>query len=68
MSWESRAAIFLKAADLLAGPYRQVLNAAMKQAVADGVNVGYDNCASSFQTATQSLPRIWVRGFSRSAT
>ncbi len=28
MPWESRAAIFLKAADLLAGPYRQVLNAA----------------------------------------
>ena len=28
MSWEARAAIFLKAADLLAGPYRSVLNAA----------------------------------------
>lgn len=28
MNWESRAAIFLKAADLIAGPYRQVLNAA----------------------------------------
>ena len=28
MSWENRAAIFLKAADLLAGPYRPVLNAA----------------------------------------
>ncbi len=28
MRWEDRAAIFLKAADLLAGPYRQVLNAA----------------------------------------
>ncbi len=28
MAWEDRAAIFLKAADLLAGPYRQVLNAA----------------------------------------
>ncbi len=28
MSWESRAAIFLKAAELLAGRYRQVLNAA----------------------------------------
>lgn len=27
MSWESRAAIFLKAADLMAGPYRQDLNA-----------------------------------------
>ena len=27
-SWPARAAIFLKAADLLAGPYRQVLNAA----------------------------------------
>lgn len=27
-SWEERAAIFLKAADLLAGPYRDVLNAA----------------------------------------
>ena len=26
MSWESRAAIFLKAADLLAGPYRQRMN------------------------------------------
>lgn len=28
MSWESRAAIFLKAADLLAGPWRAILNAA----------------------------------------
>ena len=28
MPWQSRAAIFLKAADLLAGPYRPVLNAA----------------------------------------
>ena len=27
MSWESRAAIFLKAADLMSGPYRQTLNA-----------------------------------------
>jgi 1-pyrroline-5-carboxylate dehydrogenase len=27
MSWAARAAIFLKAAELLAGPYRQVLNA-----------------------------------------
>ncbi|MBI3873179.1 MAG: L-glutamate gamma-semialdehyde dehydrogenase [candidate division Zixibacteria bacterium] len=28
LDWEHRAAIFLKAAELLAGPYRQVLNAA----------------------------------------
>ena len=28
LPWESRAAVFLKAADLLAGPYRDVLNAA----------------------------------------
>ena len=28
MSWENRAAIFLKAADLLAGPYRATINAA----------------------------------------
>ncbi len=28
MSWEARAAIFLKAAELLAGPYRATLNAA----------------------------------------
>ncbi len=28
MPWQHRAAIFLKAADLLAGPYRKVLNAA----------------------------------------
>ncbi len=28
MDWHERAAIFLRAADLLAGPYRQVLNAA----------------------------------------
>jgi 1-pyrroline-5-carboxylate dehydrogenase len=27
-SWEERAAVFLKAADLLAGPYRDVMNAA----------------------------------------
>jgi 1-pyrroline-5-carboxylate dehydrogenase len=28
MSWEHRASIFLKAADLLAGPYRDIINAA----------------------------------------
>lgn len=28
MPWQDRAAIFLKAADLLAGPYRDVMNAA----------------------------------------
>src|SRR5690625_2000431 len=28
MSWENRAAIFLKAADLIAGPYRAKINAA----------------------------------------
>ena len=28
MSWEARASIFLKAADLLSGPYRQEINAA----------------------------------------
>ncbi len=28
MSWDQRASIFLKAADLLAGPYRDILNAA----------------------------------------
>jgi 1-pyrroline-5-carboxylate dehydrogenase len=28
MNWEARAAIFLKAANLLAGPYRSILNAA----------------------------------------
>ncbi|MCB1043353.1 MAG: L-glutamate gamma-semialdehyde dehydrogenase [Acidobacteria bacterium] len=28
MAWEDRAAVFLKAAELLAGPYRDVLNAA----------------------------------------
>ncbi len=28
MNWESRASIFLKAADLIAGPYRQAINAA----------------------------------------
>ena len=28
LPWEARAAVFLKAADLLAGPYRNVLNAA----------------------------------------
>ncbi|GAA4445658.1 L-glutamate gamma-semialdehyde dehydrogenase [Ravibacter arvi] len=31
MSWEHRAAIFLKAADLIAGPYRYKLNAATMQ-------------------------------------
>src|SRR3954466_12212055 len=28
MDWSDRAAVFLKAADLLAGPYRDILNAA----------------------------------------
>jgi len=28
LSWQSRAAVFLKAADLLAGPYRNIINAA----------------------------------------
>jgi 1-pyrroline-5-carboxylate dehydrogenase len=29
MAWEQRAAIFLKAAELIAGPYRARINAAM---------------------------------------
>ena len=28
MSWENRSAIFLKAAELIAGPYRSKINAA----------------------------------------
>lgn len=38
LSWEHRASIFLKAADLLAGPYRQKLNAATMLGQSKNVN------------------------------
>ncbi|MBC8183340.1 L-glutamate gamma-semialdehyde dehydrogenase [candidate division KSB1 bacterium] len=38
MSWEVRAAIFLKAADLLAGPYRSTINAATMLAQSKTIN------------------------------
>ncbi|MBU8933345.1 MAG: L-glutamate gamma-semialdehyde dehydrogenase [candidate division Zixibacteria bacterium] len=76
MPWEQRAAVFLKAADLLAGPYRYVINAAtmlahsktIYQAEIDAVCELADffrfNCHYGQQIADiqpQSAPLIWDR-------
>ena len=75
-SWEERAAIFLKAADLLAGPYRDVLNAATMlaqskvafQAEIDAACELIDffrfNCAYArdiYEMQPDSAPGMWNR-------
>lgn len=76
MNWESRAAIFLKAADLIAGPYRQVLNAATmlgqsKNAfqaeidsvceLADFFRYNVKNMYDIYHMQPNSSPGIWNR-------
>jgi 1-pyrroline-5-carboxylate dehydrogenase len=76
MPWEDRAAIFLRAADLLSGPYRQRMNAATMlgqsknafQAEIDAVAEFADFLRYNVQFATEmymqqpeSAPGIWNR-------
>lgn len=76
MSWESRAAIFLKAAELIAGPYRQTLNAATmlgqsKNAfqaeidcvceLADFYRFNVKNMYEIYHMQPNSSPGIWDR-------
>src|SRR5690606_9102384 len=48
MAWEQRASIFLKAADLLAGPYRAKINAATMIAQAKTVHQAENDAACEF--------------------
>ncbi|MDL2283277.1 L-glutamate gamma-semialdehyde dehydrogenase, partial [Odoribacter sp. OttesenSCG-928-G04] len=76
MSWESRAAIFLKAADLLAGPYREEMNAVTmlgqsKNAfqaeidcvceLADFFRFNVKNMYEIYHIQPNSAPGIWNR-------
>lgn len=76
MNWESRAAIFLKAAELIAGPYRQTLNAATmlgqsKNAfqaeidsvceLADFYRFNVKNMYEIYHMQPNSSPGIWDR-------
>lgn len=76
MPWEHRAAIFLKAADLLAGPYRHIMNAATMlahsktvyqaeiDAVCELVDFWRYNCwymQQIYGVQPESSPTIWNR-------
>lgn len=76
MNWESKAAIFLKAAELIAGPYRQTLNAATmlgqsKNAfqaeidsvceLADFYRFNVKNMYEIYHMQPNSSPGIWDR-------
>lgn len=76
MNWESRAAIFLKAAELIAGPYRQTLNAVTmlgqsKNAfqaeidcvceLADFYRFNVKNMYELYRMQPHSSPGIWNR-------
>ena len=76
MSWEHRAAIFLKAADLLAGPYRAKLNAATMLAQSKNVMQAEIDAACElidffkfnvqymsqlYKEQPESLPGMWNR-------
>jgi 1-pyrroline-5-carboxylate dehydrogenase len=76
MPWEHRAAIFLKAADLLSGPYRQILNAATmlgqsKNAyqaeidsaceLADFFRFNVNYMTEIYRNQPQSSPGMWNR-------
>lgn len=76
MSWESRAAIFLKAADLLAGPFRARMNAATmlcqsKNAMqaeidaacemADFFRFNVQYMTQIYKEQPESLPGLWNR-------
>ena len=76
MSWEHRASIFLKAADLLAGPYRSKLNAATMLAQSKNVMQAEIDAACElidffkfnvqymsqlYKEQPESLPGMWNR-------
>jgi len=76
MPWEHRAAIFLKAADLIAGPYRHIINAATMlahsktvfqaeiDAVCELVDFWRFNCYFAqqiYDIQPSSAPQIWDR-------
>jgi len=76
MPWEQRSAIFLKAADLIAGPYRHVINAATMlahsktifqaeiDAVCELVDFWRFNCYFAqqiYDIQPDSAPQIWNR-------
>ncbi len=76
MPWESRAAIFLKAADLLAGPYRDYINAATMLAqsknamqaeidaaceLADFFRFNVQYMTDIYQEQPESQPGMWNR-------
>ena len=69
LAWEQRAAIFLKAADLIAGPYRAKLNAATmlaqsKNAFQAEIDASCELIPTLFKTSTLStnplaISRLW---------
>ena len=76
MSWENRAAIFLKAADLISGPYRDKLNAAnllgqSKNAyqaeiysaceIIDFLRFNVEYMAEIYRQQPESSPGVWNR-------
>ena len=76
MPWEHRAAIFLKAADLISGPYRDLMNAATMlgqsktaiqaeidsaQELIDFLRFGVDYANQIYQIQPDSMKNIWNR-------
>jgi len=76
MPWEHRAAIFLKAADLISGPYRDVMNAATMlgqsktaiqaeidsaQELADFLRFGVDYANQVYAIQPDSMKNVWNR-------
>ncbi|TYS86258.1 L-glutamate gamma-semialdehyde dehydrogenase [Rossellomorea aquimaris] len=76
MPWQHRASIFLKAADLISGPYRDVINAATMlgqsktayqteidaaQELADFLRFGVDYANQIYQMQPDSMKNIWNR-------
>lgn len=76
MPWEHRAAIFLKAADLISGPYRDLMNAATMlgqsktaiqaeidsaQELIDFLRFGVDYANQIYQIQPDSMKNVWNR-------
>ncbi|TSI03690.1 aldehyde dehydrogenase family protein, partial [Lysinibacillus sp. BW-2-10] len=76
MPWEHRAAIFLKAADLISGPYRDVMNAATMlgqsktaiqaeidsaQELVDFLRFGVDYANQVYSIQPASMKNVWNR-------
>jgi len=74
--WEHRAAVFLKAADLISGPYRDVINAATMlgqsktaiqaeidsaQELADFLRFGVDYANQIYQIQPDNIKNVWNR-------